>query len=185
MKRFVKIMKRLLVTVSMLLCMNSVTLAGDWNVNFMGISYEQVKQRDWKAIVAGAVSSIIVHEASHLLFAEANGGGYTYINHSGMVTKMQDYYNRSHSTQQMFHRSGFLGQLLVGGVLTAIPSTRHADFTVGFNGASMVHIGQYTLINNDGKYSDVGHLDNGEFEGGLYTVGAGVLTVINLQDLEE
>jgi len=47
----------------------------DCKVDFMGIRAEHFEGRDWKKVVLGAVLSFGVHEGSHILYAELNGGG--------------------------------------------------------------------------------------------------------------
>jgi len=151
-------------------------------ISVMGISADDFRGRNWLEVTIGIGVSFLVHETGHILYAEMNGGGH--FDSSECVVIMEDYHNQSHNTQQMFHRAGFLSQLFVGGILTAIPATRHADFTLGFNASTMINTGLYVLINDDGEYSDIRQLDNGKTEGNIYTLGAGVLTYINLDKKE-
>jgi len=152
----------------------------DCKINFMGITADDFKERDPIAVFVGAGASLLFHEFSHILWAELNGGGHIDFSQIPIVCYMEDLSN-SHSTKQWFHRAGFVGQLLVGGALTAIPKTRHSDFTFGFNAFTTLNTGIYTITGgiND-ECSDIQHLDHGTLEGSLYTLGAGVLTYINL-----
>jgi len=168
-----------LIIIIMLLVFSTNVLAGDWEFNVLGVNPKHFKDRDWKVIIIGAVSSFIVHEASHVLYAEMHGGGH--YDWDERVAVMEDPYN-SHGEIQMFYRAGFLGQLLVGGTLTAIPKTRHSDFTLGFNSFTTVNTAIYTIGGGrDKDSSDIYNLDHGELEGSIYTVGAGVLTYINIK----
>ena len=154
----------------------------DCKISFMGIQAEHFEGREIAPILAGVAGSLLTHEVlGHLLFAELNGGGH--FNWDRRIVIMEDYHNQSHSTQQMFHRAGFLSQLLVGGILTAIPATRHADFTLGFNAFTTINTGIYTISGGLGETncSDIKQLDHGTAEGIAYTVGAGALTYINLK----
>ena len=152
----------------------------DCKISVLGITADNFRGRDWKGVVLGAAGSFIIHEGSHILQAKLSGGGH--FDWDRRVCIMEDYNNQSHSTQQMFHRAGFIGQLIFGGILTAIPETRHADFTLGFNAFTMINTGVYTISGGFGEAScsDIKQLDHGKAEGSIYTVGAGVLTYINL-----
>jgi len=153
----------------------------DCKVDFMGIRVEHFQDRNWWEVALGAVGSFITHEASHILHAELNGGGHIDFSQIPIVCIMEDLSN-SHSTKQWFHRAGFVGQLVVGGILTAIPATRHADFTLGFNSFTTMNTGIYVITGGTrDDCSDIKHLDHGTAEGSIYTVGAGVLTYINLK----
>jgi hypothetical protein len=167
----------------MIILKSSIVLAGDWEFSFMGINPKHFKDRDWKIIVVGAVVSLAVHEASHVLYAEMNGGGHFDFGDLTKVAIMENYHDESHSSQQMFHRAGFISQLIVGGILTAIPNTRHTDFTLGFNSFTTINTAAY-LITGGGinkNASDITQLDNGNMEGVVYTIGSGVLSYINLK----
>lgn len=177
-------MKRILLTLVMLLCMAGVTMAGDWKFNIMGINPSDFKGRDWKVIVAGAVASLAVHEIGHWVVAESHDGGDIHWLENRVT--MYNYGSASHTTQQMFRRGGFLGQLVVGGVLTAIPKTRHSDFSLGFNGFTCANTALYVATGGlNENTSDIKHLDHGVEEGILYSVGAGALTYINLNKEKE
>ena len=129
----------------------------------------------------GIGSSFLVHELSHVLYAEMNGGGH--FDSSEFVAIMEDYHNQSYGVQQNFHRSGFVGQLLVGGILTAIPATRHSDFALGFNSATAINTAVYTISGGfaGDDVSDIKRLDHGEAEGIAYTVAASALSIYNLK----
>ena len=154
-----------------------------YNTRINGINPNLFKERNYFKIATGVISSLVVHEASHLLYAELNGGGHFDFNEFVVVS--EDYYNTSYSEQQMFHRIGFLGQLAVGSILTAIPETKHSDFTMGFNAFTAINTAIYTITGGSNKeYSDIEQLDNGTLEGSLYTIGAGILTYENLKEEE-
>ncbi|MHA1233086.1 MAG: hypothetical protein ACTSPQ_20865 [Candidatus Helarchaeota archaeon] len=159
----------------------NISKAGDWKFNIMGITSEHLESRNWKVVVFGALSSLVIHEAGHLLWAKSHGGGH--FDWDERAVFMDDYDNRSHSEQQMFHRAGFLTQLIVGGVLTVVPKMRHLDFTVGFNSFTTIEINTYMLFDRGNEEtSDVRQLNHGVFECVVYTLGAGTLTYINIKD---
>jgi hypothetical protein len=162
-----------------LICFLFLSGCTSYNINIAGVPVNNFKGRDWKKITIGAISSFMVHEAGHLLYAKANGGGH--YNFGEVI--MENYYNESHGTQQMFHRSGFLSQLFIGKLLTVIPETKHSDFAIGFNSFTTTHIAVYTITGGNNKEnSDIEQLDNGVLEGSLYTLCSGVLTLENLRE---
>lgn len=151
-----------------------------WDFNIMGINPKHFKDRKPLPIIGGAIISFIVHEGGHLLVAELNGGASFDTDRFCVV--MEKYHYHSHDTQQLFHGAGFYAQLITGGILTAIPATRHLDFTLGFNGFTTFNTAFYTITGgtNDDT-SDIKQLDNGELIGGLTTIASGTLTYINLK----
>ncbi len=175
-----RLIRTVVIVVLMVVGTCNVVKAGDWEFNVMGITAKHFENRDWKVVVGGALSSLVVHEAGHLLWAKSHGGGHFDWGERAVI--MEDYYDRSHSEQQMFHRAGFLAQLIVGGALTAIPKTRHSDFTVGFNSLSIIEMVTYVTVGHgNDETSDVKQLDHGVVECTIYTVGAGVLSYINIK----
>jgi len=174
-------MKKITIAIILILLVSCAGLEKrtDCKISVMGITADDFRGRDWRVVALGVGASFLVHEASHIIYAEINDGGH--FDWDRRVCIMEDYHNQSHSDQQMFHRAGFLGQLAVGGILTAIPTTRHSDFTLGFNTFTTINTGIYTITGGrDDECSDIGQLDNGKTEGSIYTLGAGVLTYINL-----
>lgn len=168
------------IVVSMAIATCNIARASDWTFNIMGITPKHFESRDWKIVVVGAVSSFIVHEAGHLLWAHTHGGGHFDWGERAVI--MDDYYERSHGEQQMFHRAGFLAQIAVGGLLTTIPKTRHSDFAVGFNSLATFEVSTYLLFDHgDKEISDIRQLDHGVAEGIVYTLGMGTLTYINIK----
>lgn len=179
-------MKRIVLTLIVLIVSSSTALvqAGDWEFNILGINPTHFKGRCLTTIVFGGLASLIVHEAGHVLYADRHDGGH--YDYSERIVWMDDYYNRTHYEQQMFHRAGFLAQLIVGGTLTAIPYTRHKDFTLGFNSYTSINTAVYAITGGLGKSgeedrSDIHQLDNGRTEGAIYTASAGILSYINLK----
>lgn len=155
----------------------------NYEYQFMGINSDHFEDLNWKVITVGVISSLTVHELGHLLYAHNHGGGSFDWDERVVIMKPD---NQSDSEQQMFHRAGFLAQLFVGGLLTAIPYTRHSDFTLGFNSFTAINTAVYTATGGLGKSgdedrSDIHQLDNGRAEGTVYTAGAGILTYINLK----
>ena len=173
-------LKTFLLAIVLLVISSNVASAGDWTFNIMGITPKHFEGRSWKIVVLGAVTSLAVHELGHLAWAHYHGGGHFDWDERAVI--MDDYHNRSHGDQQMFHRAGFLAQLTVGSVLTAIPTTRHADFTVGFSSLAAFEVATYVLFDHgDEDISDVRQLDHGAAEVTFYTVAAGTLSYINIK----
>lgn len=152
-----------------------LTGCSGYNVKINGINPQSFKEKSIVKIGIGMISSLAVHEAGHFLFG---GDRFDFSERSVMD---YDYYNKSHSEQQMFNRGGFLAQIGVGTALTIIPKFRHSDFTLGFNSFTAINTAIYT-ITGGGKYSDIEQLDHGVAEGLIYTGYSGVLTYINLKE---
>lgn len=173
--------KRVTILIIVLVMSSSIAVAGDWEWSFMGVNSKHFKDRSPLVIILGMVSSYYIHEQGHLVYARGHGGG----DWDGFGHPVEMYKDdQSHSEIQMFHRAGFLAQLIVGGVLTAIPYTRHKDFTLGFNGYTTVGTAVYTITgglgnSSDEDRSDIKQLDHGHFEGAVYTGCAAMLTYIN------
>lgn len=166
-------MKRAIILILLL------TGCSGYNLKINGVNPKSFKNKSLTKIIIGSIMSLAVHEGGHLLYAELNGGGHFDFDNFAVIS--EDYYNNSYSEQQMFHRAGFLGQLFVGGILTAIPETRYSDFTFGFNTFTTLNTAIYTITGgNRSEYSDIKQLDNGKFEGVVYTGVAGTLTYINI-----
>jgi hypothetical protein len=172
--------KLILMVVAILILISQPAIAGNWEINIFGVNVTNMKDKSIPMIIVGAVVSHVVHELGHLAYAKMHGGGhYDWDRH---VIIMEDYHARSLSEQQFFHRAGFLAQLLVGGVLTLVPETRHTSFTIGFNGYSTTNTLLYTTSGGTNKkFSDILQLRNGQMEGALYTAFAGLLLHQNLQ----
>lgn len=157
----------------------TVVMAGNWQFNIMGITPEDFAERNIVKVIIGVIASAGTHELSHYIYG--NIYGKASMKDLNYIT-FEDYYNQPYHIQQNFHRAGFVGQLLVGSVLTAIPKTRHADFTLGFNTFTTTNTGIYAATGGiySAKNSDILQLDNGRTEGTVYTVLGGFLSYINL-----
>lgn len=180
-------LQALIVLVFLWLLLTGATCqAGDWEFNFFGINPADFKGRSIPVTLVGAVSSFVAHEAGHFAVAYLVADGAHFSTDSkysfpGAVI-IHGYDKLSHGEKQLYHGGGFLAQALVGTVLTAIPTTRHSDFTLGFNAFTAINSFGYSfktdLKKNPG--SDVAHLDNGRFISiGLGTY-ATMLSYINL-----
>lgn len=181
-------MKKLFLAIVLSLILATTAVAGDWEIELFGVKAKHFKGRDWKQITIGVVSALAVHEASHYLYGKIAMGSadWSLSDPTVVYVDVNNYNAASRSSQQMFHRAGFVGQILVGAVLTAIPATRHLDFTLGFNTGSMAQIAMYITTGGiDPASSDVKNLDRGYAEGSLYTVMAGSMALINLKGVTE
>jgi len=203
MKKFLSI-----ILITILLSMTIPAHAGDWEFEFFGINTKDFKGRSFSKIVVGCITSFVVHEAGHLIVGDM----------VGMTTSMKwdngpfawyewDYDNEpSDYEKSLFHVGGFLAQLIVGGTLTAIPYTRHSDFSVGFNGFASVHNTIYGITggmnydNTDNRHdsagnliveggSDVKNLNYYGNNGPMIAIGSGIVsgvfTYINLNKDKE
>ena len=153
--------------------------AGAWNFNIMGINPKDFENRKWYVIAAGAVVSLAVHEIGHLASAKIMGTD-PYFDWSEFVAYAGNgYQDLSNDQKALYHGAGFLFQTVVGGVLTAVPETRHLDFTLGFNAFSSVN-GFYYGITGGAKEesSDVKNLDQYGYNGTAIALTSGVINGI-------
>ena len=107
-----------------------------WEFNIMGITSADFKDRKVLPMIGGIVTSLVVHEAGHYIVGELTGGDASvkWDSDENMVVMNTDWGNDwNEDKATITAAAGFLFQTGVGGILTAIPSTRHSDFTFGFN----------------------------------------------------
>ncbi len=157
----------------------------DWEFEFFGINSKDLKGRKPIPIFIGCISSFAVHEAGHLIAGDMVGIKASMKWKDGPVAWADDYHDKSDNEKSLFHAGGFIAQILVGTALTAIPYTRHSDFSVGFNGFASVNSIVYGVTGGrDGSYSDVKQLSNYGHNGPMIAIGSGLLsgvyTYINL-----
>lgn len=183
-------MKNLLVVFILILAITtspSISMADDsFEFKFFGVDVKDFKDRNVLPMVIGAVSSLLVHEAGHMVFGNMVGMD-TNFNIDSMVVEAYDYDNKSDDQKLLFHSGGFIAQFLVGGALTAINKTRHSDFNVGFNGFTLVNSAVYTTtggLSGDDETSDIYNIDrygaNGKVVGGISSLTGGIFTYIAL-----
>jgi len=159
--------------------------ANAFQFNFR-ITGDDFKNRNWGVVILGGIMSYGTHELAHFAAAEIVGMDPSFKWDGGPVVWVDNYDKQQDSEKALFHYAGFLSQALVGTILTAVPKTRHSDFSLGFTGFTF---GENTLYGFTGgiqknEYSDVDNLNNLGYPGneiaiagGLYS---GVLSFINL-----
>ena len=185
-------MKRIiLILIMIILIMPPVAHAKDsgWEFRFFGINYKDFENRDWKPMIVGAVASLAAHELGHIVTGRLVGMDTTF-KFNDMMAWADDYDNKSNDQKALYHAGGFISQVVIGSVLTAIPTTRHSDFTVGFNGFSSITGFSYAVTGGTRKdSSDVANLDNDGYNGTATALTSGFitggLTYINLNKVKE
>lgn len=184
----------LIIVVTLLTVWGSLSHAqaddSNWNIYFFGVNYKDFEGRDWKPVVVGAVSSFVIHELGHLYFGELAGMD-TSFDWDRRIAWADDYYDKSDDQKALYHGGGFIAQMLVGTALTAIPETRHSDFSLGFNSFTMVNSIGYGITGGSGSddVSDVHNLTKYGYNGQVvaFITGSygGVLSYINLNKNKE
>jgi len=158
----------------------------DWTVTFFGINSRDFKDREPLPIIVGAIMSIVVHEGGHIIGGRISGMNTSMKMYDGRPTVWATNYDaQSDNEKALYHGGGFLAQALVGSVITAIPRTRHSDFTVGFNSMTMFENITYPLGNTSAREgNDCKNLDRYGYNGDAIAIAggtyAGVLTYISL-----
>lgn len=185
-------MKRIiLILIMIILITPQVAHAKDsgWEFRFFGINYKDFENRDWKPMIVGAVASLAAHELGHIVTGRLVGMDTTF-KFNDMMAWADDYDNKSNDQKALYHAGGFISQVVIGSVLTAIPTTRHSDFAVGFNGFSSITGFSYAVTGGTRKdSSDVANLDNDGYNGTATALTSGFitggLTYINLNKVKE
>jgi len=185
-------MKRIiLILIMIILITPQVAHAKDsgWEFRFFGINYKDFENRDWKPMIVGVVASLAAHELGHIVTGRLVGMDTTF-KFNDMMAWADDYDNKSNDQKALYHAGGFISQVVIGSVLTAIPTTRHSDFTVGFNGFSSINSFSYAVTGGTRKdSSDVANLDNDGYNGTATALTSGFitggLTYINLNKVKE
>jgi hypothetical protein len=147
-----------------------------WEFNICGINPRDFKDREVLPILGGAVLSLATHELGHVVSAKLMGSD-SYFDWSERKAYAGDgYENLSKDQRALYHGAGFLAQTLVGGVLTTIPSTRHSDWTFGFNSFSSVNGFYYAITDGaDADSSDTENLDKYGYNGTAIAAGSGIV----------
>ncbi len=181
----------ILISILLLTIIPAAHADSDWEFYFFGINSKDLKGRKIIPIFIGCISSFVVHEAGHLIAGDMVGMKTSMKWDNGPIAWADDYDTRSKTQKALFHSGGFIAQTLVGTALTAIPYTRHSDFSVGFTGFTANNNLIYGL--NGGmqgdSVSDVKNLDHHGYNGRIIAVGNGLLseiyTYINLNKHKE
>lgn len=159
-----------------------------WEFNFFGINPKDFDGRQPMKMIGGAVLSLAAHEAGHLLASEVTGmGSGEMVCRNGFIVASagDDYYNVSDDKRAFFSAAGFIVQSLGSLALTAIPTTRHSDWTVGWNGMTTVVGLQYALFGGgQDESSDTALMDKNGWPGReaawATTLIGGVTTYVSL-----
>ena len=181
-----------------LICVTLISFASqsyaksDWEFYFFGINPNDFKGRKALPVIVGGLSSFVIHEAGHLIIGNALGMDARLEDHGGMVVMAHNYDDKSDSEKALFHSGGFIFQAFAGSILTAIPATRHSDFTLGVNAFTFVNSLQYGFtggIGGNSEYSDINQINEAGYPGPAIAIGTGIyagyLTYINLDKYKE
>lgn len=161
----------------------------NWEFNVFGITHNHFREREFIPFVCGTLSSVIAHEAGHIVIGKAFGIDHFSIHFNRGVqvdSRDSEYYELSKNEKILYHSGGWISQTIVGSILTSIPSLRHTDFTLGFNTCSTISQLEYAIFKGVNKdSSDVGHLEDLNVDGDLVALCASIinggLTYISLK----
>jgi hypothetical protein len=149
----------------------------EWTIN--GVKAGSLKQNFLKNagwIVAGAITSALVHTAGHIAAYEIAGARYD------LQGLHETYYGDfDNNTVQWFSRAGFFSQLLVGTVLNQT-GLKGSMFLIGYHAQSAIEIFTYPIAwHGEGDLHEIGsHGGDSTIEFEIYTLWASV----NLIDIE-
>ena len=154
---------------------NAEAKDGEWEFRFFGINPKDFENREVLPAVGGGIAAFIVHELGHI-GAGALVGMNTGFDFNEFCATATDYRNKSNDAKAFFHAGGFIADSIVGTVLTIIPTTRHSDFTFGFNTFSTVNALAYGItggVNGDHK-SDIDGMDRNGWNGKVVAFSAAI-----------
>lgn len=174
-------MKKLfcVVLISLFLIPSIACANNEWEFRIFGVNINKdIKDINWGTVILASVSSLMVHEyLGHYLVGEAFDMEPSFdLNSKAIVCS--DYMEKSKDQRFMFNSAGFMAQFVVGGLLTAIPQTRHSDFNLWFNAFTFAHNTLYVVTGDgtDEEYSDIyemtKHGMDGHVIGGLFALTA-------------
>ena len=149
-----------------------------WEIRFFGINYKDFEERRWEQVVIGGVSSVVAHEVlGHMLASEMTGMGHPSFDACDFVVYAGDGYDDASRDQQAWYSaSGLIVQSFGSIILTTIPATRHSDFTVGWNAATMVTGTMYGITGGlKEDSSDVKLMNDRDWPGTEIAFGTGLI----------
>jgi hypothetical protein len=164
-----------------------------WEFSFFGVNTKDFKSRSFMKVLGGAVISLAAHEAGHLLAAEITGMGANGMEERGgyivAAANEDGWRSASNDERAIFSAAGFIVQSLGSIALTAIPTSRHSDWTVGWNACVTIVSLQYALTDGGtDDYSDTVIMDRNGWPGTeiAWTAGliGGVTTYLSLDKHE-
>jgi hypothetical protein len=98
---------------------------------FLGINVKTFEGSNWTKMLAGAVTSVLVHELGHALYLESLGKNWTLqASSTGLAIGTTDYLSDRES--ENFGRAGFVLQSCIGTLLASFDATKRSDFTKGW-----------------------------------------------------
>lgn len=127
------------------------TMAGSaFDVYFLGMKVDSLRDYNWLQLTAGAVSSVLAHELGHALYLERSGKDWELrTSSSGLAIYTHD--DLSDGNCKNLGRAGFALQTAIGTLLTSFEKTRKSDFTKGWVGINSVQLYTYNFrSHNDG-----------------------------------
>jgi hypothetical protein len=145
---------------------------------FLGINVKTFEGSNWTKIVAGAVSSVLVHELGHALYLESLGKKWALESSStGLAISTTDYL--SDRECENFGRAGFVLQTCIGTILATLEATKRSDFTKGWLCMNAAEAGSYGLRPHDNG-DDLAMIERGNGNAELEMVSYSLLSSYNL-----
>lgn len=177
-------MRRVFIFITLLLLVLSISSdATAMEYSILGINTKWLKERDWKMVALGAVTSVAVHVAGHLLYLESQNKDW---HMDGKAEVCDDLLTPNEA--RWFGRAGFVAQVGTALVLSLV--TEDSDFVLGFCGATVGGTIPYPFIHDTsempGDFAVIDkHGGNWKFEYGLYSVGSITSLVLSMKENEE
>jgi hypothetical protein len=124
--------------------------AFDWIIQ--GVNLKWFSERKPVEIVIGAVTALVVHEASHIVTAKLNGHSIDLDWNNGPYIFFSGNADDNYAWDA---RSGFMGEIGVGLILNLLPITRGSDFVLGYTGSTTARTLFYRTHLNSGDFHTI------------------------------
>lgn len=146
----------------------------------MGVNMKWLKERNWWKISLGAVTSVAVHCAGHLLYLESQEKDWRF-EFPYEICKDPLTINQ----KRWFSRAGFVAQVGTAFILSL--TVNDSDFVRGFCAVAVVETISYPIrFPVWGGVGDFAHLDrngcNWQFEYGLYSISSIISFGLSMDD---
>jgi hypothetical protein len=145
---------------------------------FLGINVKSFQGSNWPNVLAGAVTSVLVHELGHALYLESLRKKWTFQTAAtGLAISTADHL--SDQECENFGRAGFVLQTCIGTILSTLEATRTSDFTKGWLFMAAAEAGSYRIRPHDNG-DDLAMMGRGNSNAELEMASYSLLSSYNL-----
>lgn len=131
------------------------------NVSIQGVDINKIKTMSTPKAIVGALASIAVHEAGHIVTRTVIQEDYKFdgVKLNGLGVQVGYVGEASDNENLWAARGGFIVQNIVGLLLTVPEYTRESDFMKGYTAMSSLELLTYPLRNSSSEGNDLHNID--------------------------